>query len=536
MSADDDESDESPSAYRGTRMGRSRANGRARANDSLPRRHFDTEPGRRDLGMWNEHAQPTIWDAVNYPKEEEFEFESYYLRYDRQAEARAIIDKPVDDTWQEDPKIKDEEHEDADNPQSDFEEDVSEFFAGEHTRRKPIHRLNIADKLGRLGQYSLLVLGTADGREMSEPLRKNEFDGLDDLNYLAAFGEDRIIDIHTNSDMTSERFRLPEEFEVITQELEDQNVSDEEYESEVIHHSRVIHIPEGTLEDDLRGTPALKPVFHELLNIDKIKAASGEGYWRAGYQGLLIQPPQDPSGPGRMTFSDDSEGVQNEIRDFLNNFQRTIATRAEVNGLDMSVGDPTAHLKANYEAIAAALDIPKSILTGEDRADTASSEDVRQWHQKVGERRNKFAGPVILEPLITKMVDCGLIAEPEGENFVIDWPPLDEMTEQQEWQLRSTKADVLKKVAPGGMPERLANVPELRSLLGWGVEVGSEVDINDGAEEGEYTVEDGELVEVETPDAGETADGESVMPGGEDSEETDVSNSISIDADELASD
>ena len=455
----------------------------SRVNSSLPIAQYDSEPGRMDLGLRHRDEQPTVWESVSYPHESEFTFDAFYLRYERQAEARAIIDKPVNDTWQDNPIIHDEAHHEQEEPVSAFEEKCAEFFEGEHTRRKPIHRLNVVDKLGRLGHYSLLVIGTSDGRNLSTRLYEDEFDGLDDLHYLATFGEDRIVSMEIDRNMNSERFRLPEYFEVITQELDDDpesnlksGSSDGNYDTEMIHHSRCIHVPEGALENDLEGTPALKPVFHELLNIDKIKAASGEGFWRAGYQGLLIQPPEDPNTGTRMQFSDNAEGVENEISEFLNNFQRTIATRAEVTSLDSNIGNPTPHLEANYEAIAAALDLPKSILTGEDRADTASAEDVRQWHQKIGQRRNTFAGPVILEPLIQKLVEYGILPEPHGDGFEVEWQPLDELTEMELAQLQSQRASTLTSLAPGGDVSQIASIGELRHVIGWGPDVGSELD------------------------------------------------------------
>jgi hypothetical protein len=493
---------------------------RMRVHDALPgAAHFETEPGRRELGMWDENQQPTIWDAVNYPREHEFQFESFYLRYERQAEARAIIDKPVNDTWQSDPIIHDEEHADEDEPQSEFEKQVKRFLEGEATRRKPIHRFNVADRLARLGHYSVIVIGTTDGRDLKTPLYEHEFDSLDDLNYIAAFAEDRVEDIDTVSDMTSERFRLPEHFEIVTEEAEDKDYEHNErddYEKHTVHWTRVIHIPEGTLEDDLEGTPALKPVFHELLNIDKIKAASAEGFWRAGYQGLLVQPPMDPNQNQRMRFSDDGEGVQDEIQQFINNMQRTIATRAEVESLDSDIGDPTSHLEANYQSIAAALDLPKSILTGEEQANTASSEDVRQWHQKVGQRRNNFAEPVILEPIIQRMIDFGILPKPEGDTFEIEWQPLDELSEQQEADLRNTKASTLKTLS-GGDPSRMASISELRMVAGWGPEMGSEVDVDTLPAEEELQADEDQLpTEPEDVGQDEQSGQQQESGGGED--------------------
>ncbi len=520
MSSDESDEDDNQSTYRGTRMGRTRTNARQpvrgfngigpgadnmRMNDIYTRptnQPLSSQPrDRTDLGMHGENDQPTCWDAVNYPRESEFDFESYYLRYIRQAEAKAIIDKPVNDTWQDMPTVKDAAYADQDGAQSEFEKKVNELFSGEHTRRKPIHRLNVLDRLARLGHYSILVIGFADGRGMDTPvggvdatatmsdeaiaeakrthgmsmpddLTQPEFDDLDDMMYLAVFGEDRVQDMRTNSDMTSERFRLPEEFDVITEEKED-NEKDAEYDNETIHWTRVIHTPEGTLEDDLRGIPALKPIFHDLLNIDKIKAASGEGYWRAGYSGMHIRQPQDSQ--GRFVEFDDPDDVKNEIQQYINNLDRMLTTPAEIDTLDSSISNPMPHLDANYQSISAATDIPKSILTGEDRADTASADDFSQYKSFIAQRRNNYAGPAIVEPLIQRLIDSGVLPEPEGDGFNLEWEPLDELSLLQEADRRQTIAKTIATLAPAGDTSLIAEVGELRQVLGWGSNMGSEI-------------------------------------------------------------
>ncbi len=534
MSAEeDDNSGDGSDPYLGTKMGQMRTNTQQPALPGLNgvanrTNSIYTSPGglgmtigsrpddRISLGMFNQFEQPTIWEAVNYPREEQFEFDSFFLRYTRQAEAKAIIDKPVNDTWQDMPVVHDEAHQEQEKAVSDFERKVKEFFEGEHTRRKPIHRLNVLDRLARLGHYSLLVIGFSDGRDLRTPvagvssrvkmshediqqyqndpmasvpdgLGEPEFEDLDDVMYLAVFGEDRVQDMRTNSDMTSPRFRLPEEFDVVTQEKEEAE-KDPEYEANQIHWTRVIHVPEGTLENDLEGIPALKPVFHELLNIDKIKAASGEGFWRAGYQGLHVRPPQDAQGRF-MEFENGGDDVKDEIEEFIQNFDRTLATPAEINPIDNSVGNPMPHLEANYQSISAATDIPKSILTGEDRADTASEDDFSQYKSFIAQRRNNYAGPAIIEPLIQRLIDTGILPEPEGDGFVLEWPPLDELSPLQEWERKKVIADTIAALSPGGDTSQFASVGELRQAVGWGPNIGSEVQKSQSVSD----TEDGEL-------------------------------------------
>lgn len=467
-----------------------------------PYKGIDAPDDGVNLGMFENAGQPTVWSAVNYPREEEFEFESFYIRYVRQPEARAVINKPVNDTWKDTPNIHDAKYADSGDPQSDFEKEVKKLMSGEYTRRKPMHRLRVLDKLARLGHYAVLVFGFTDGRDMVTPvggvsadatmdpeglaqyqqradanvppdLGESEFDGADNLMYLAVFGEDRITDIETVSDMSSPRFRLPEQFDIVTEEVEpgDEN---SRYQSQIVHYTRALHVPEGTLEDDLAGIPALKPIFHELLNIDKIRAASGEGYWRAGYQGLHIRPPQ--TSQGKFMDFDDADDVEREIEEFLQNFDRTLATPAQIDSIDSTISSPVPHLDANYEAISAATDIPKSILTGQDRADTADATDLTKYERKIASRRNNYANAVIIEPFIQRLIDVGVLPEPEGDGFVIKWPSLEELTEIQEWELKLQIAQAVKTIAPGGDTSLLATVPELRQALGWNPNRGGNID------------------------------------------------------------
>lgn len=437
---------------------------------------------------------PTLWDGVGYPAEGALTFADHWLRYERQGFARGIIDKPANSTWQEPPEIVDDGRSidnDVDG-KTDFEQQIHQFFEGEHTRRKPHHRMCVADKLARLGKFSLIVLGFGDGRDLSEPVQgvhestleatssqtsvddgedTREFDSLDDLAYITVFGEDRVESIDTVTDMRDERFRLPETYEVITEEDE----SDGDEQTTEIHWTRVIHVPQGALENDVEGTRELKPVWNNLLNLEKINAASGEGYWRGGYQGLVVTPPETQSGEVAQ-FEDDGEAVHNQIRQYEQNMMRTLFSTGNINTLDSTIDSPTPHIEAQVREIAACKEQPQSILMGNETGERATSEDKKMWHEFISGVRNTFAEPVILLPIINRLIDVGVLPEPAGDSYTIDWSSLYEMSEETESQVRERRANTLNTLSNGD-PERLASRAELRKKgLGWSAEYGSEVD------------------------------------------------------------
>lgn len=454
---------------------------------------YSTGPGSRDAladMLEGDEENPTLWQAVSYPSGGALDdFAVHWLRYDRQGTAAGIIDKLAGDTWQETPTIYDGD-DTADDTDSDFEEQITALFSGDPLRRKPLHRFKVADRLGTLGQYSIIVIGFDDGRDLSTPVRgavdddaDGEFNGLDDLNYVATFGQDRIIEpIEVDTDMRSERFRLPEMYEVITERGEDDD--DDDDNTQEVHWSRVIHVPEGTLEDDLRGTPYLKNIFHNLINLDKILAGSGEGYWRGGYAGMVIRPPTDNQGK-QLRFENDeheqgggSSELQNEINQYERNMKRVIATTGEVDTLAPNVADPEPHANQQYKEISVAKDIPQSVLMGNETGERATTEDSAMWKEHIASRRNNFAEPVILRPLVDRLISTGVLPTPDGDGYEVEWPPLDELSEQEEADVASTIADAISTLT-GGQPDRIASRGELREVVGWDPTIGAESDVAD---------------------------------------------------------
>jgi len=476
---------------------------------------------------------PQLWDAVGYPGDQHLDFRTYYNRYKRDGIAEAIIDRPANSTWQDQPSVEDhgdpedDEGDNADNPdtqpgstgfssgeprgqgnQTDFEKAVSRFLTGDPLRRRPTHRMRVADRMATLGQFSIIVIGFDDGREMDSPVGGVEDDsegdddpefgdrddGLTGLNYLATYAQDRVEIETKNSDMTSPRFRLPETYTV---QVEGANEAGRDYdvsnagddETEEIHWTRVIHIPEGADEDDLRGGYGLADVINNLLNIDKITAASGEGYWRSGYRGIQVKPPSNNQGAQVKAGMDSMTGgseLARRIGRMYDNFQRTVATTAELEPMQMSVESPEDHFQTQIKVISAAKEFPQSYLLGNETGERATSEDRQFWDRKIASRRNTFAGPVIFEPLVDRLVEVGVLPEPVGgkSGYRVHWPPLHEPSEKDKAEVARIWAEAYSKMS-GGDPKLLFSNAELRSRLNAPPRFGSAVELTDEEQQAE---------------------------------------------------
>lgn len=436
-----------------------------------------SQPLSRDQIARGHTGKTPLWDAVNYPSETDLNsFEWHRIRYERQAEAKGLIDRPAEDTWGAgDLDISDDYERDGDDGEdTEFEQAVRRLLDGDATRRQPIHRFIDADKQATLGEYSIICFGFNDGEDPREPVDDGQLNGLDDLNFIFAYDQERVQSFETNNDITSERFGLPETY----------NVEVSDGQTETFHHSRVVHIPQGgTLtSDDLHGEFALKSIAHPLVNIDKIQAAGAEGYWRGAYQGLVIRPPTDENGvpmvledqAGEGAETDSSE-VQKKIDRYERNMDRVIATTAEIESIGTQVSSPLDHLESQFRSISSAWNIPMSILMGNERGDMATEEDRAQYHEFLSGRRMKFDEPLILRPVFDRLIVKGVLPEPQGDGYTVNWPPLEELTEMEKADIFATRMKALKD-GTSGQPTQLVTWAEVRNkwMDDWNAARGSE--------------------------------------------------------------
>lgn len=398
-------------------------------------------------------------------------FEHFAARYARTGTARALVDKPPKDCWGEAPEIRDDAHESSDGETTQFEDDVTEFLAGTHTRESPIQRLEAADRMARLGEYSIIVLGLSDpGVESGTPedlaneVEEGDLSSPEDINYLSVVtqGDAPSDTIEFVEDPSDPRFSLPESYEI-----------DFGHGSYTTNHSRVLHIVEGGLTNDLYSDSTLLRSLNRLDDIEKLLGGGAEAFWRTAYQGLIVKPPTNlPSG---TSLEEAGSDLSEQIRQYRHNMSREIYTSGEIETLSTNIADPSSHLQGEYAEIAAGHDIPQSILMGNETGEHATSEDRQMYHEYIARRRRQHCENAMLRPLLDRLIEYGVLSPPEGEGYVVEWPALDELGTSEEAELQKTYADTVD-VLSGGMPREIATIEELRMLMGWDAEIGSETD------------------------------------------------------------
>lgn len=405
------------------------------------------------------------------------EVTDYLAYYDRRGLAATIVDAPAKTTWRKTPSVTDE---------TEGKSDFSKEWAKLSDRLNIYHYLERADRLSGIGRYGVLLIGTKDGK-LSEELTRVE--GPEQVIFLSAYGEQHVGITKFVDDENNPRFGHPSEYEI---DLMGNLVSRKGLKKETVHWSRVIHVAEGLLTDEVFGEPRLKKVFDRLFDLDKIVGSSAEGFWQSAVPGYAISPKKD--------YKIDTESIteaKDEWQNYIHGLQRLVGTKGfDVEALRAEIADPTPAFDVVISLISGKTGIPKRILLGSERGDLASSQDEANWLGRVAERQEQFAGPRILRPLIDRLIATKALPAPTGGNYTITWPGLFYLTDQEQADVYSKRADAIKAVS-GGFPEELFTEAELRVAVGFEPEPDKELraqqELSD-AEVGELLENDPEVL------------------------------------------
>lgn len=412
-----------------------------------------------------------LYEALGYVKDPTFaHFEARYLRG---GAAKALVDKPAKDAWGERPDIADHASE-SDDETTAFETQARDFLDGEYTREKPLAAFETVHRMARLGEYALLFLGfddaaVADATDptdaLADPVDEASLDSLDDINYLAVYDQDDAPDdgIDWVEDPTDPRFNQPESYNVDFGRGRG---------SARIHHTRVIHVAEDAL-DGLFSPSVLLRSLNRLDDLEKILGSSAEGFWRNAYQGLVVSPPE--SAARGQSLSEAGKALHDQIKRYRHNVSREIFTSGDVETLSVNVPDPEAHLKGQYAEIAAGHDIPQSMLRGNETGERATGEDKAMYYDYIARIQRQFCEVHVLRAVLDYLRDLGLLPDPDGEGYDVEWPPLAELSEKEEAEIRNMNAQAVERLS-GGMPSEFGTLAERRALVGWDPEFGAEVE------------------------------------------------------------
>lgn len=361
-----------------------------------------------------------IYTALGYNKNPVFD--DYYARYERQDIAQRIVDAPVEATWKEGPRVVETE----DPEDTEFEKKWKELAKERHI----FHYLARADKATGIGEYGVLFLGFDDANN-SNPGKLAE--KASTLLYMRPYTQANAEINEWEQDPANERYGLP-----LIYKLQTSTAQKDGTKSIDAHWTRVIHLAEGLLENDVYGRPKLRLVLNRLQDLDLVSGGSAEMFWRGAFPGMAFKLAEDATIEGQ-----DKSALEDEIENYVHDLKRYMRIQGlDIQQLFIQVADPKNHFDLLISLISAATGIPKRILTGSERGELASSQDEKNWANRIDERRKNYIGPMVLTVFIQRLIDVGVLPEPKG-GFIIEWSDLFAIGEKDKSDIAKVKAETL---------------------------------------------------------------------------------------------
>lgn len=365
-----------------------------------------------------------IYQALGYYTD--LDYEKFALRYQRQDIAKAIVNRPVEDSWGKGFMLV----------ESDEANDTSlEKAWQELDRRLGLQSyLMRIDKIAGIGKYGVLLLGLDDVKTKQD-FANPVLSGKRKLLYVKPLGEGNAPVNSYESSPNKPRFGFPFLYDIKFYEGASQVTSS-------IHHSRVLHVPGGELlESDIEGVPRLEAVFNRLMDLEKLVGGSAEMFWRGarpGFYGKLDKG---------FTLNDtDRDTLQAQIDEYEHNLRRFLINEGiDLQALSQQVADPSTHVDIQLQMISAVTGIPKRILTGSELGELASGQDRTNWLSRIDTRRTTYIEQVIIRPFINLLIQYGVLPPAGKEGYSIQWPDLFAMSDEEQAKVGQIRADALSK-------------------------------------------------------------------------------------------
>jgi len=385
------------------------------------------------------NGERDIQQVLGYPDlDTETALERFRAKYEYQDIASRIIDEFPNETWKDAPEIVDVE---ADETQ--FERQANRLIES---------RLNgywrRLDRAQRLGEYGVMVIGFADGQDLSEPVNESAITSPDDITFFNIFPQEQVEswDLGKESDTfdvdpSDERYNKPVEYTI---DFGDVDAEEQDDEFKQVHWSRVIHVAEGALETDLKGEPALKKVFYRLEDRMKVIGASAEMFWSGADEKIIANAKEDFA----LQQYDDSgkrEDFKEQLQALLHDMQKyMVSTGMEFEVIGGQEVDPSGVIDAIDTSIAAAIGMPKNKLTGNETGERSTTMDRENWFDTIRSRQENLAVPQFVRQTIDRFVSIGALPTPQESDYAVEFPPLQEESEADTAEIQSQRASTLQ--------------------------------------------------------------------------------------------
>lgn len=379
-------------------------------------------------------------------------FDLAYSMYRRNGIANAAIDKTVLKVWEDNPSLFEEEEA---HPETELERSIRQRFDSLRLWQK----ISEADRRSMVGAYSGVILRLADSKAFSDPVDRVP-GGLDGLVEIIPAWEGQLEASQWDTDERSPTYGLP----LMFQFNESAFGKSKQPRSLQVHPDRVIIF---SADSTLDGCSRLEAGYNDLMTMEKIAGAGGEGFWKAAKSSpiLEIDEKTDIDRMAQTMGVDKSEIVDKmnaQVEDWQKGFDQMLmlqGIKASSPGVTLPA-NPDKYFMVALESFAASFGIPLKVLTGSQTGERASTEDSDEWAKTNMARRANVVRPTIMT-LVNRLERFQIIPE---RDWYLGWADLTESSMPEKIE-RAEKMSKVNRNMPT-TEEPVFSPDEIREVVG----------------------------------------------------------------------
>lgn len=402
-----------------------------------------------------------IWTELGY--KQDIRAADYRFAYERHPAGKAAVSRVLNKCWEKFPEII--QGGQNKNVETQWEKDTNKLMKHAYAFIKDADRRNLVNR------YSCLLIQFADGKEWNQPVGTLTTKEKAIIKYIPAWEEDMQV-TEWYQDVQDPKYGEPKMWAYNPQRTLDENTDGEPMDTIDIHPDRVLVLAEGAMDGSIySGIPLLRAGFNMLIDMQKSGGGSAEGFLKNASRQIHINYNGEKvtmESLMRAVGAKDAEELLDLINDGVTDLNEAIdaclvTMGGEAQVLSVAAADPKPTWEVAANSFCASIELPFTIVFGQQTGRLASDEDQTDYANMASQRRVGFLDHVI-RCLIKKLQGFGVVGA--MDEFDIEWPELIEPSPSDRATLFSTLATANKAIFES-VGQSALTINELRIAAGF---------------------------------------------------------------------
>lgn len=387
------------------------------------------------------------------------DFRQLHGMYLRNGIARAGVDKTVRKTWQDTPYLLEKERDGSERgtkKETTLERTIRQTFDD----LRLWDRLRDADRRSMVGGYSAAILALRDSKRWEDPVDTVP-GGLEGLGRIIPAWAGQLTVGEWDTDPMSETYGDPKMYQFTESAVDEGKANARQF---LVHPDRVLIWSD---DGSVHARSILEPGYNDLMTLEKISGAGGEGFWKNAKSAPVLSVDKDAKVAEMakamgVPVEEVADKMGEQVADWQKGFDQLLMLQGiDAKTLGIVLPSPEHFFNIALQSFAASIGCPLKILVGNQTGERASTEDANEWNQTNMSRRTGQIVPSVMT-LVRRLERFNILPQMD---WYLDWTDLSEASMGEKIDRAGKMAEVNFKMKETG--EFIWTPEEIRATVGY---------------------------------------------------------------------